>query len=44
MSELQITDDSPASELFPEYATLFALISAEVEGLTDQQLDFESDW
>ena len=39
----QIMDDSRGTELFPEYATLYDLIAAEVEGLTDEQLDFESD-
>ena len=37
------TDDAPASILFPEYATLYDLITPEVEGLTEEQLDFESD-
>ena len=39
----QPSDNSPGSVLFPEYATLYDLITPEVEGLTDQQLDFESD-
>ena len=43
MTHQPITDSSPASNLFPEYATLYDLIASEVEGLTDAQLDFESD-
>ena len=39
----QSTDNSPGSVLFPEYATLYDLIMPEVEGLTKEQLDFESD-
>ena len=39
----QPTDDAPGAELFPEYATLYDLIAPEVEGLSDEQLDFESD-
>ena len=39
----QTHDDAPGTELFPEYATLYDLIAPEVEGLTDEQLDFESD-
>ena len=38
-----ISDESSGSALFPEYATLYDLIAAEVEGLTEAQLDFESD-
>ena len=33
----------PASALFPEFETLYDLIAAEVEGLTDEQLDWTSD-
>ena len=43
MSQGHITDGSPGSALFPEYETLYGLISTEVQGLTDEQLDFESD-
>ena len=39
----QTADDAPGSVLFPEYATLYDLITPEVEGLSDEQLDFESD-
>ena len=38
-----IADDSPGSVLFPEYATLYHLIAPEVQGLTEEQLDFQSD-
>jgi hypothetical protein len=43
MTEQNINEDSPGSALFPEYATLFDLISTEVAGLSDAQLDFTSD-
>ena len=39
----QITDDSPGSALFPEFDTLYELIANEVEGLTDDQLDWTSE-
>ena len=39
----QTSDDAPASVLFPEYTTLYDLITPEVDGLTEEQLDFESD-
>ncbi len=42
-----LPDDSPGSLLFPEYATLYDLIASEVDRLTEEQLDFESqqwDW
>ena len=38
-----IIETSPGSALFPEYDTLYDLIAAEVDGLSDAQLDFESD-
>ncbi len=38
-----ITPDSPGIALFPEYQTLYDLIAREVHGLTDAQLDFETD-
>lgn len=38
-----ITESSPGSDLFPEYDTLYDLISNEVVGLSDQQLDFRSE-
>ena len=43
MTDQRITDDSPASVLFPEFDTLYDLISNEVQGLTDTQLDWTSD-
>ena len=39
----RIPDDAPGSALFPEYETLCELIAKEVEGLTDEQLDWTSD-
>ena len=39
----QTADDAPGTVLFPEYETLYELIAPEVEGLSDEQLDFESD-
>ena len=38
-----VTETSPGSALFPEYATLYDLIATEVDGLSDSELDFESD-
>ena len=38
-----IPDDAPGTALFPKYDTLYALIEAEVNGLTDAQLDWTSD-
>ena len=43
MTMQDFSDDSPGTSLFPEYATLYDLIAREVEGLSDEQLDFESD-
>ena len=43
MSIQKIPDDAPASALFPEFETLYDLIAPEVEGLTDEQLDWTSD-
>ena len=43
MTNQPITDESPGSALFPEYDALYELIANEVEGLTDEQLDWTSD-
>ncbi len=43
MTHHPITDESPASALFPEFDTLYELIAAEADGLTDAQLDWTSD-
>ena len=43
MTQQQISDNSPGSALFPEYTTIYDLIAQEVEGLTDEQLDWTSD-
>ncbi|MXY47154.1 MAG: hypothetical protein F4Y44_09250 [Chloroflexi bacterium] len=43
MSAERIPDSAPAAALFPEYETLYDLIASEVEGLTDEQLDWTSD-
>ena len=43
MTQNIVPDDAQGSELFPEYSTLYDLIAREVEGLTDEQLDFTSD-
>lgn len=43
MTTQRVSDDSPGSVLFPEYDSLYDLIASEVEGLTDEQLDWESD-
>ena len=39
----QTADDAPGSVLFPEFATLYDLITPEVDGLSAAHLDFESD-
>ena len=39
-----LPDDAPATALFPQFQSkLYEMIASEVEGLTDPQLDFESD-
>ena len=43
MTSQPVSDASPGTVLFPEYATLYALLDAEVRDLTDEQLDFRSD-
>ena len=43
MTQQMVSEDSPGSVLFPEYESLYVLISREVAGLSDQQLDWESD-
>ena len=43
MTQQSVNEDSPGSALFPEYATLYDLISREVEGLSDEQLDWDSE-
>ena len=41
-SELQ--DDAPATALFPQFESqIYDMFSSEVEGLTEEQLDYESD-
>ena len=40
----QLSNDAPATSLFPQFEnTIYQWVSAEVQGLTDAQLDFESD-
>ena len=43
MTQHIVPDDAQGSALFPEYATLYDLVAREVEGLTDEQLDFTSE-
>jgi hypothetical protein len=43
MTQRHVTEDSPGSVLFPEYRALYDLIARELEGLSDAQLDWESD-
>jgi len=38
-----LPDSAPATALFPQLASVYDMVAAEVEGLTPQQLDFESD-
>ena len=42
MTQQIVPADAQGSMLFPEYATLYGLVAREVEGLTDEQLDFSS--
>ena len=39
----QISDGTMGIELFPEFNTLYDLLAPEVQGLTDEQLDWTSD-
>lgn len=39
----RIRDTSPGCELFPEFGTLYDLIAREVAGLSEAQLDFQTD-
>jgi hypothetical protein len=43
MTGAPLSDDTPGTALFPEFASLYPLIASEVEGLTESQLDFASD-
>jgi hypothetical protein len=44
MAPLELSDDAPASGLFPQFESeIYRMISDEIEGLTETQLDFESD-
>lgn len=43
MPSQPVTDQSPGSALFPEFDSLYELIAREVEGLTDEQLDWTSE-
>ncbi len=43
MTNQPIAENSPASALFPEFDTLYALIADEVRGLTDERLDWTSE-
>ena len=43
MTQQQVSDESLGGLLFPEYAALYDLIADEVRGLSDEQLDWESD-
>ncbi len=41
--DTQITDSMPGTNLFLEYANLHDLITTEMKGLSDEQLDWESE-
>ena len=44
MNSDALPDHAPATELFPQFGDdLFEMVSGELAGLTDEQLDFESD-
>ena len=39
-----LAQDTPATELFPQFESeIYQMIATEIEGLTEEQLDFESD-
>ncbi|HEU0021724.1 MAG TPA: hypothetical protein VFR55_08645 [Dehalococcoidia bacterium] len=41
---IELSNDAPATRLFPQFQSqIYRTISDEVEGLTEEQLDFESD-
>jgi hypothetical protein len=42
MTQHIVSDDASGSVLFPEYSTLYDLVAREVEGLTEEQVDFTS--
>ena len=44
MADSNLPDDAPATKLFPQFPyQVYEMVSAEVRGLTDAQLDFETD-
>ncbi len=44
MSQMELPPDAPAARLFPAFESeIYRMIEREIEGLTDEQLDFESD-
>jgi hypothetical protein len=43
MAQSQLSDDAPATMLFPQFeSALYNMITTEIAGLTEEQLDFES--
>ena len=44
MTQEQLSEDAPAARLFPQFGgELYDMLGSEVQGLTDQQLDWTSD-
>ena len=44
MPEPNLPDDAPATTLFPQFKSeLYRMVTTEIQGLTEAQLDFESD-
>jgi len=44
MSPNELPDNAPATDIFPQFSgELYVMVSGELAGLTDEQLDFESD-
>ena len=41
-NDYAMPDSTPGNQVFPQFATLYNLVAPEVEGLTDDQLDWES--
>lgn len=43
MTTQRLPDNAPATQLFPEFRQFYDLLTLEVAGLTEEQLDFASD-
>ena len=43
MAQQPLSDSAPGIQVFPQFAHLYDMVAPEVEGLTDAQLDWDSD-